>query len=83
MQPHARDQLTTFMRELLDLPLVLNAYLLGGNSDFLIHVAAASVERLRELVIDELNTNPAVAETETSLIFQYRRAARIPLTTES
>jgi hypothetical protein len=34
-------------------------------------------------VIDELNTNPAVAETETSLIFQYRRAARIPLTTES
>jgi DNA-binding Lrp family transcriptional regulator len=83
MQPHARDQLTTFMRDLLDLPLVLNAYLLGGNSDFLIHVAAASVERLRELVIDELNTNPAVAETETNLIFQYRRAARLPLVTES
>ena len=79
MQPHARDQLTAFMRDLLDLPLVLNAYLLGGSSDFLIHVAAESVERLRELVIDELNTDPAVAATETNLIFQYRRAGRSPV----
>jgi DNA-binding Lrp family transcriptional regulator len=82
MQSHARDQMTAFMRRLLDLPLVLNAYMLGGTSDFLIHVAAASVERLRALVIDELNTNPAVAATETNLIFQYRRARKIPLPTE-
>jgi DNA-binding Lrp family transcriptional regulator len=79
MQPHARDQLTAFMDGLLELPLVLNAYLLGGNADFLIHVAAASVERLRELVIDELNSNPAVAATETNLIFKYLRARRIPI----
>ena len=44
MQPHARDQLTAFMDGMLELPLVLNAYLLGGGEDFLIHVAAASVE---------------------------------------
>jgi DNA-binding Lrp family transcriptional regulator len=79
MQPHARDQLTAFMDGLLEMPVVLNAFLLGGNSDFLIHVAASSVERLRELVIDQLNTNPAVAASETNLIFQYRRARRIPI----
>src|SRR5690349_9174170 len=70
MQSHSRDQMAAFMTRLLDLPLVLNAYMLGGTSDFIIHVAAASVERLRELVIDELNTNPGVAATETNLIFQ-------------
>jgi len=79
MQPHARDQLATFMDSLMELPAVLNAFLLGGTDDFLIHVAAASVQRLRELVIDELNTNPAVAASETNLIFQYRRAQRIPI----
>lgn len=81
MQPHARDQLTAFMDGLMELPAVLNAFLLGGTADFVIHVAAASVERLRELVIDQLNTNPAVAASETSLIFQYRRAQRIPIST--
>lgn len=79
MQPHARDQLTSFMDRLMELPAVLNAFLLGGTADFVIHVAAASVERLRELVIDELNTDPAVAASETNLIFQYRRAQRIPI----
>ena len=58
---------------------MLNAYLLGGGEDFLIHVAAASVERLRELVIDQLNSNPAVAATQTTLIFKYQRARRIPI----
>lgn len=81
MQPHTRDQLTSFMDRLMELPAVLNAFLLGGTADFVIHVAAASVERLRELVIDELNTNPAVAASETNLIFQYRRAQRIPIST--
>lgn len=81
MQPHARDQLSSFMDRLMELPAVLNAFLLGGTADFVVHVAAASVERLRELVIDELNTNPAVAASETNLIFQYRRAQRIPIST--
>lgn len=81
MQPHARDQLAAFMDDLMQLPAVLNAFLLGGTADFVIHVAAASVERMRELVIDQLNTNPAVAASETNLIFQYRRAQRIPIST--
>jgi len=40
---------------------------------------AAQVERLRELVIDQLNSNPAVAATQTTLIFKYQRARRIPI----
>jgi DNA-binding Lrp family transcriptional regulator len=34
MQPHARDQLTAFMDRLMELPSVLNAFLLGGTADF-------------------------------------------------
>lgn len=80
MQAHARGKLTEFMDHVLMMPGVLNAYLLGGKDDFLIHVAASSVEALRSLVIDGLSRNPDVASTETSIIFQYARASRVPVT---
>ena len=79
MQAHARGKLTEFMDHALRMPGVLNAYLLGGESDFLIHVAASSVEALRSLVIDGLSRNPDVASTETSIIFDYARATRMPV----
>jgi DNA-binding Lrp family transcriptional regulator len=69
------------MDEVLLMPGVLNAYLLAGGSDFLVHVAAASVEELRTLVIDRVSQDPDVASTETSLIFRYARATRVPVTT--
>ena len=79
VQAHARAQLSAFMDAVLELPGVMNAYLLGGSSDFLIHVAATSVDSLRRLVIDELSRDPIVASTETSLIFKYARASRVPV----
>jgi DNA-binding Lrp family transcriptional regulator len=81
MQAHARGRLAEYMDEVLLMPGVLNAYLLAGGSDFLVHVAAASVEELRTLVIDRVSQDPDVASTETSLIFRYARATRVPVTT--
>jgi DNA-binding Lrp family transcriptional regulator len=80
MQSHARAKLVAFMGDSLELPGVLNAYLLGGSSDFLIHLAAGSVDELHNFVIDRLSGNPDIASTETSLIFRYARATRLPVT---
>lgn len=80
MQSHARGRLAEYMDEVLEMPGVLNAYLLAGGSDFLVHVAAASVEELRTLVIDRVSRDRDVASTETSLIFRYARATRVPVT---
>ncbi|WP_433521499.1 Lrp/AsnC family transcriptional regulator [Nocardia pseudovaccinii] len=78
MQSHARAKLTEFMDAAIEMPGVLNAYLLGGSSDFLLHVASSSVDRLHEFVIEQLSGNPDVAATETNLIFKYART-RVPV----
>ena len=50
-----------------------SAYFLAGADDFLLHVAIAGSQQLRDFVADELSTDPAVALTETNLIFEYVR----------
>jgi len=49
-------------------------YFLAGADDFLLHVATASTERLRDFVVVNLSVNRDVALTETSLIFEHIRA---------
>jgi DNA-binding Lrp family transcriptional regulator len=55
------------------LPEVLNVYFLAGADDFLIHVATAGSEELREFVLNHLSGTRDVAMTETSLIFEHLR----------
>ena len=54
---------------------VLDVYFVAGADDYLLHVATSSTEGLRRFVADHLSRHPAVARTETSLIFEHTRAA--------
>lgn len=74
MQSHARSQMREFAASVADLPEVLNVFFLAGADDFLVHVAAASTENLRDFVVVNLSGNPDVALTETNLIFEHIRA---------
>jgi DNA-binding Lrp family transcriptional regulator len=71
LQSHARGHLMEFMQQVASLPEVRNTYLLGGAHDFLLHVATADPEGLRQFVIAHLSGNPDVALTETNLIFSH------------
>jgi len=73
LQSTARGHIRTFVAEVARLPEVLNVYFLGGKDDFLLHVATASSEDLRDFV-EILSANADVAYTETSLIFEHVRA---------
>jgi len=73
LQSTARGHIRAFVAEVARLPWVLNVYFLGGKDDFLLHVAAASSEDLRDFV-ETLSLNADVAYTETSLIFEHVRA---------
>ena len=73
LQAHARGHLRDFVAEVAGLPEVLNVFFLAGKDDFLLHVAAASTQALRDLV-EGLSANGDVAYTETSLIFEHIRA---------
>lgn len=67
----ARQQLAAFMNQMRELPEVLQVFFLGGSEDFLIHLAAADSEHVREFVLDNLSANAAVANTRTSLVFEH------------
>ena len=55
-------------------PEVLDVYFVAGANDFLVHVATRSTDELRRFVGDVLNRDPAIAGTETNLIFEHTRA---------
>jgi DNA-binding Lrp family transcriptional regulator len=74
---HAREQIDAFSRAVGDLPGVLMVFHLTGVTDYLIWVAAADAQELREFVVDHLATHPSVAHAETSLIYEHRRGPGI------
>lgn len=73
LRPHARGQLEEFAHAVAELSEVLNVYFLAGADDFLIHVATAGSDELREFVVNHLSSSRDVAMTETSLIFEHLR----------
>lgn len=67
------DSIVSFTDEVRGLPQVLQLYFLGGSDDFLVHIAVADSSGVRQFVVDNLSTQPFVASTRTSIIFEYRR----------
>lgn len=75
LQPDARRAIGEFTAVLRRYPEVLEVYFVAGANDFLVHVATSSTDELRRFVGEQLNRDPAVAGTETNLIFEHTRAA--------
>jgi DNA-binding Lrp family transcriptional regulator len=74
LQPSARGALNDSIAALSRRPEVLEVYFVAGANDFLVHVATPSTDELRRFVGDVLNRDPAIAGTETNLIFEHIRA---------
>lgn len=70
---HSREQIESFTSAVRELPGVLTVFHLAGATDYLVWLAAADAQGLREFVVDHLATHPAVAHAETSLIYEHRR----------
>ena len=74
---HARGQIDDFTDTVRGLPGVLSVFHMTGVTDYLVWIAAADTQDLREFVVDHLATHPAVAHAETSLIYEHRRGPGI------
>jgi len=73
LQSSARGRIRHFISEIRKLPQVIDVYFLAGADDYILHVAARDTEDLRAFVVDNLNADPDVAGTQTSLIFEHLR----------
>jgi DNA-binding Lrp family transcriptional regulator len=66
-----REEVDRFRREAPNWPGVLALFHMGGVDDFLLHVVARDSSELRDFVLENLAGHPAVAHTETNLIFDH------------
>lgn len=74
LQAHARKH-DEFTKRIAMLGEVDDIYFVAGTNDYLLHVAVADARRLRDFVIEHLGSDPEVAGTETTLIFEHLRTA--------
>lgn len=70
---HDRSQIEDFTRHVRSLPGVLSVFHMTGPVDYMVWVAAADAQDLREFVVDHLASHPATAHAETSLIYEHTR----------
>jgi DNA-binding Lrp family transcriptional regulator len=66
-----REDVESFRDEAPNWPGVLGLFQMAGVDDFLLHVAARNAADLRDFVLVNLAGHPAVAHTETNLIFDH------------
>lgn len=79
LQTHARDILDRFVADLVALEETISLFHLTGEADYLLHVAVADPEHLRDVVLDRLTIRPEVAQVTTSLMFEHHRSRPQPL----
>ena len=58
---HHREQIEGFTRAVRELPGVLSVFHVAGVNDYLVWVAAADAQDLREFVVDHLATHPSLS----------------------
>lgn len=68
---HDRTEIDAFRNAVPHLPGVIGVFHMAGADDYLLHVAARNSDELRTFVLNHLTGHPAVAHTETNLIFEY------------
>ena len=73
LRTHVREQVEQFRRAAPQIPGVISVFHVSGADDYLLHVAVADSDALRDFVLDHLTGHPAVGHTETSLIFEQLR----------
>lgn len=79
LHTHARGLLDTFVADLVALEETIGLFHLTGEADYLLHVAVADPEHLRDVVLDHLTVRDEVAQVTTSLMFEHHRSRPQPL----
>lgn len=72
LQAHNQQIVTELYDALVAVPGVLQVFHVAGADDFHLHVAVASPEAARDLVLRHITVHRAVRSTETQLVFEAR-----------
>lgn len=76
LRPGARkESIEDLETEVRQRPEVVQSFFIGGNDDFVIHIAVSDSSTLRKFVVEHISGHPRVASTRTSIIFDYYRSS--------
>ncbi len=68
---HTHKHVDSFRAMAPTLPGVLQVFHVAGQDDYLIHIAAASADALRAVILDRITSHAAVRATQTQLVFEH------------
>lgn len=77
LSSHNRVHIDELFDLLVAIPGALSVVHVAGDNDFHLHVAVASPERLRDVILEHITSHPAVTKTETQLVFEVREGAGV------
>lgn len=78
LNAHDRNTIASFQTELITATEVISVYHLGGENDFMLHVAVPDALHLRDFVFDKITGRPSVIHVETTLVYDYQRSSSLP-----
>lgn len=76
---HNRTTVDTFMTDVETIPEVRSAFLITGRHDLVVHVVARDTQHLKDLALDHFTNRPGVTRIETSIIYERRHRAEVPI----
>ena len=77
---HHDDQVEQFSRALDGIEQVVGGYATTGEYDFILHVVAADLDSLSNVVLKRLLRIPAVRDVHSSIVLEtVKRSVRVPI----
>ncbi len=73
VRPHSRRHVDAFREAARSMPEVIEVFHVTGADDFLLHVAVAGTDGLRDFVLDRLTMRPEVAHVESRIVYEHAR----------
>jgi Lrp/AsnC family transcriptional regulator len=81
LSAHGRTHLNDFISAIRKLPQVLEAYVLIGETDFLLRIVAADIDAYEKFFFDHLSKLPGVQEIKSTIaLSEIKSTTELPLT---
>ncbi len=78
LDKHTSEMVNSFCDDILSYREVISVFHMGGNNDFMIHLAITDAEHLRDFVYQAFSSKPEVEHVETALIYEHKRSEILP-----
>lgn len=77
LERHSDDAVAAFERAIIDMPQVMECWLMTGRSDYLLRVIAADLDDYERFVRRELQRVPGIASIDTSFAYGSVKHAQV------